>query len=244
MKSFVDKLAGVKKTIDDKGKSSGECCLLHSQCTTPVMDQQMHARHAQMPKWSVGSDLELNTKHGRCQPRVLLCNCEQYYAHANRPSYHQSGRPCNAVSQLHVCAPQAASSCLDLTASTTTRKHLLLQYAFDSVVPLKSFILSYSVYGTEAPGLGSLQDRHMVTCIQQVLHHCTSCVPRLGCNKPSTRMMLHSNCWMAICASLLKHKLLNVHAHSGMTQHEAAVCTHSGDYVTFPGLCAEALHTL
>ncbi len=26
LKSFVDKLAGVKKTIDDKGKTSGEHC--------------------------------------------------------------------------------------------------------------------------------------------------------------------------------------------------------------------------
>ena len=39
LKSFVDKLAGVKKTIDDKGKTSGECCLLYSQCMTPVAGQ-------------------------------------------------------------------------------------------------------------------------------------------------------------------------------------------------------------
>ena len=39
LKTFVDKLAGVKKTIDDKGKTSGKCCLPCSQCTMPVRDK-------------------------------------------------------------------------------------------------------------------------------------------------------------------------------------------------------------
>ena len=99
-------------------------------------------------------------------------------AHANRPSYNQSSRPCNAASQLHVCVPQAAT-CMCSPSSymyvfpkqpassrpgrvnshpqtPTPAICLGLNHAWEY------FILSYNAHSTEAPVLGRSQDRQLV----------------------------------------------------------------------------------